>query len=712
MNNNTLELTIKAVDEASKELDKVKGSLKDLGGGVDGANKQLKDFGDTQVRAGQGSESMAGAVFKGGLALEAVKKGLEIAIDFTKQSVEAYLEAEKTMSRVRASVASMGKSYEEVGPQIEAFGDKMARLGVDDEAAMESMTRLAKVAGGDLKQGMDLAKMAADLTASGFGTLESNTDNLEKVMTGKGSRALMEYRINLSDTATTGEQLAAIQGKITQSTEDYANTVPGKIDIVKTAYGNLQETVGQGFVEAFASAIDTGTNFDDALEGINTTATYLKYTIFEVVQGVTLLIQGFKNGINTMQIVGDSVLAVTEKLWGGTKASESLASNLDDAEKNGKNITDTFTKMLNPTLAMEDAHKKVAEAAKANGAAHTKTAFDVKNANDAAAASHKQHEDAVGKLKDAYTKLKSDTATSLAEMTGTFVSNMSTISDSIAKTQRAISDLQKAYNQNAASDTASIADKIIASEQKVKTFKEQIAAETDLKKKADLQKQLDAEQKNLDSSADFQKDNQSAITEAKRRAGLTQLQRDIEDYKTRRAMATEEFIQKSADLQADLNAQLAKQAAEFNLYNAKVAKIKEMEAAATADYIDNSKARLKQTTDEVNQAISLYQQLLASINAVKSASASSFGTISSPIAGKRALGGNVSGDSTYLVGENGPELFTAPGSGSIVPTNKIGGSGGQNIVINVTGTFLSETAAREVGNMIIKNFKTMSRVGA
>jgi len=712
MNNNTLELTIKAVDEASKELDKVQASLKDLGGGVDGANKQLKDFGDTQVKAGQGSESMAGAVFKGGLALEAVKKGLEIAIDFTKQSVEAYLEAEKTMARVRASVASMGKSYEEVGPQIEEFGAKMARLGVDDEAAMESMTRLAKVAGGDLKQGMDLAKMAADLTASGFGTLESNTDNLEKVMTGKGSRALMEYRINLSDTATTAEQLDAIHKKITQTTEDYANTVPGKIDIVKTAYGNLQETVGQGFVEAFASAIDTGTNFDDALEGINTTATYLKYTIFEVVQGVTLMIQGFKNGINTMQIMGDSVLAVTEKLWGGTKASESLASNLDDAEKNGKNIADTFTKMLNPTQAMEEAHKKVSEAAKQNAASHTSLGFAVKNANDSAIASHKQHEDALGKLKDGYTKLKSDTATSLAEMTGSFVSNMSTISDSIAKTQRAISDLQKAYNQNATSDTASIADKIIASEQKVKDFKTQIAAETDAKKRADLQKQLDAEQKNLDSSADFQKDNQTAITEAKRRAGLTQLQRDIEDYKTRRAMATEEFIQKSADLQADLNAQLAKQAAEFNLYNAKVAKIKEMEAAATADYIDNSKARLKQTTDEVNQAISLYQQLLASINAAKSASASSLGTISSPVSGKRALGGNVSGGSTYLVGENGPELFTAPGSGSIVPTNKIGGSGGQNIVINVTGTFLSETAAREVGNMIIKNFKTMSRVGA
>lgn len=713
MNNNTLELTIKAVDEASKELDKVQKSLKDLGGGVDGANKNLKDFGDTQVKAGQGSESMAGAVFKGGLALEAVKKGLEIAIDFTKQSVEAYIEAEKTMSRVRASVASMGKSYEEVGPQIEAFGDKMARLGVDDEAAMESMTKLAKVAGGDLKQGMDLAKMAADLTASGFGTLESNTDNLEKVMTGKGSRALMEYRINLSDTATTAEQLDAIHKKITQTTEDYANTVPGKIDIVKTAYGNLQETVGQGFVEAFASAIDTGTNFDDALDGINTTATYLKYTIFEVVQGVSLMISGFKNGINTMQIMGDSVLAVTEKLWGGTKGAESLAKNLEDGDKNAQNITETFQKMFNPTQAMEEAHKKLATATKGSGDAAKGMSFDVKNANDAAAASHKQHDDAVVKLNDTYKKLKSDTATSLAEMTGRFISDMSSMSAAIDKTKRAIQDLQTAYSRGAIDDTASVAEKIVESETKVKNLKEQLAAETDLKKKTDLQKQLDAEQKNLDSSAEFQKGNQTAITEAKRRAGLTALQRDIEDYNTRRTLATQEFIQKSADLQKDLEAQSAKQVAEWNLFQDKTAKIRSLDQQATDEYVANSKIRAKQTADEVNASISLYNQLTASINAAKSASfSSSLGLVSSPVSGKRALGGNVSGDSTYLVGENGPELFTPSSAGSIIPNNKTGSGGGQNIVINVTGTFLSETAAREVGNMIIKNFKTMSRVGA
>lgn len=57
------------------------------------------------------------------------------------------------------------------------------------------------------------------------------------------------------------------------------------------------------------------------------------------------------------------------------------------------------------------------------------------------------------------------------------------------------------------------------------------------------------------------------------------------------------------------------------------------------------------------------------------------GAIFSGISGKRASGGPVSGGSTYLVGERGPELFTAPGNGTIVPNHQIA-AGGSQIVIN------------------------------
>jgi hypothetical protein len=48
-----------------------------------------------------------------------------------------------------------------------------------------------------------------------------------------------------------------------------------------------------------------------------------------------------------------------------------------------------------------------------------------------------------------------------------------------------------------------------------------------------------------------------------------------------------------------------------------------------------------------------------------------------------ATGGPVTGGKTYLVGERGPELFTPPGNGNIVPNNMMG-SGGGSTNINIT----------------------------
>jgi hypothetical protein len=66
----------------------------------------------------------------------------------------------------------------------------------------------------------------------------------------------------------------------------------------------------------------------------------------------------------------------------------------------------------------------------------------------------------------------------------------------------------------------------------------------------------------------------------------------------------------------------------------------------------------------------------------------SFGKIN--FGGARAMGGPVASGRTYLVGEQGPELFTPSGSGQIVPNNALGGgaSGGGTVVqvINNSGT--------------------------
>jgi len=71
------------------------------------------------------------------------------------------------------------------------------------------------------------------------------------------------------------------------------------------------------------------------------------------------------------------------------------------------------------------------------------------------------------------------------------------------------------------------------------------------------------------------------------------------------------------------------------------------------------------------------------------------------IGGARASGGPVAGNTPYLVGERGPELFTPSVSGSIIPNNQIGSFSGrsQMATVRVTG--------RLRGNdMILQNART------
>jgi hypothetical protein len=75
-----------------------------------------------------------------------------------------------------------------------------------------------------------------------------------------------------------------------------------------------------------------------------------------------------------------------------------------------------------------------------------------------------------------------------------------------------------------------------------------------------------------------------------------------------------------------------------------------------------------------------------------------------PLVGK-AAGGPVTGNTPYMVGERGPELFVPGSSGKIVPNNALGSGGGSaNIVVNVDASGSSvqgnEQEGRQLGQLI------------
>ena len=91
-----------------------------------------------------------------------------------------------------------------------------------------------------------------------------------------------------------------------------------------------------------------------------------------------------------------------------------------------------------------------------------------------------------------------------------------------------------------------------------------------------------------------------------------------------------------------------------------------------------------------------YSAIVAFVNFVKNNPVTS--AVGSVFGGGRAAGGPVSAGTTYLVGENGPELFTSGSSGTIIPNKAMGGSNTINITVN--GALDTEGTARTIVDIL------------
>lgn len=138
-------------------------------------------------------------------------------------------------------------------------------------------------------------------------------------------------------------------------------------------------------------------------------------------------------------------------------------------------------------------------------------------------------------------------------------------------------------------------------------------------------------------------------------------------------------------------------------------------SATVSKIVGDIMAFINSMTRGISSAISTAQSAYNSLQKM-STGASSYGgglagaamSAGASLAGKRAGGGSVAGGSTYLVGEQGPELFTPSKSGSIIPNSSLGG-GGTSIII--TGnTLLDRDSARKIGDMIMGNLRLQRRL--
>ncbi|MBN9542328.1 MAG: hypothetical protein J0G32_00850 [Alphaproteobacteria bacterium] len=83
-----------------------------------------------------------------------------------------------------------------------------------------------------------------------------------------------------------------------------------------------------------------------------------------------------------------------------------------------------------------------------------------------------------------------------------------------------------------------------------------------------------------------------------------------------------------------------------------------------------------------------------------------------PASNKKAIGGSVSSNTPYLVGENGPELFVPDTYGSVVPNNRLGGNTKNiNVTLNISANDYSgfQHNKQQIVGELTKTLKKHSR---
>ncbi len=223
----------------------------------------------------------------------------------------------------------------------------------------------------------------------------------------------------------------------------------------------------------------------------------------------------------------------------------------------------------------------------------------------------------------------------------------------------------------------SLAEALIAQREKVSDISQQLREEErkedesrDSRRISELKSQLDQERDALRNAKFIKIQFADEVAEAERRASLTAFERQIEDIQASRVERLKAQVERLQEIQIEIAAEEEKNrkiAASFAAAQAAMRK----ESEETTDKVIFG---IKKQEDAVNSLARAFDNL----GQMSNSTASTRG-----LDGRRAAGGPVGAGKSYLVGENGPEIFSPGVSGGITPNGQIGGVGGGATYVSV-----------------------------
>lgn len=208
-------------------------------------------------------------------------------IAFGKASVKAFIEDEKSATKLATAVKNLGLAYEQ--PSIDHYVKKLeASSSVADDQLRPALQALLTTTG-SLTASQNLLSMAIDVSRGSGVELSTVAQDLANAYVGN-TRGLRKYNLGLSQAALKTMKFYDVQAKLTKqfsgANAAYLETYAGKLSVLQVAADNAKETIGKGLVDALVLAGGKDGDIQDVADAMASLSTYTA----DAVRGVGVLV--------------------------------------------------------------------------------------------------------------------------------------------------------------------------------------------------------------------------------------------------------------------------------------------------------------------------------------------------------------------------------------------------------------------------------------
>ena len=325
-------IALKAVDEASGVMDKLRVGLGGLSGMV------------SEISPALGSIASG---FAAGGAFGAVVAGIGGLVVGLKDCVAQAMSAEDVWNRLKVTVENSGATWIEVRNQVEKFAQSAANMSRFSDEQVAAALKTLMDYGMSLEKAMATVNATMDLAAGKQVSLAEAATAVGKAYSGQEG-ILTRMGVVIEDSVPKAERFAAAMGQVAEkfggAAQKDLDTYAGKWAQFQMKWAELMEKIGGAILPVLTTVLDVTIKIVDCLTGFFDTIKGLCEGFHKWLVGGSFIQETMLAVLKVIQELGAKIVESFGAIWEGVmKAAMDALKGLSDFIANGlKGIQDTF----------------------------------------------------------------------------------------------------------------------------------------------------------------------------------------------------------------------------------------------------------------------------------------------------------------------------------------------------------------------------------